>query len=208
MRLPAVVTGYTSGIFDNQPHVSIRLQSNGRSSTITPAITPAERLLIHPGDMVTLDYSPHLRYLYALEYHGQRYTLPGGSPMSNLVTAIALIPLGLLFILYPLLLTLWGWHDLRQPQVTIHGRVVGLRASQQTRAPLQRRAARPGLTPRIGRAWYGMALESLDTDTRHIMTFAISEEQQRELRQGQIVQVMHSPHLHHVLSIKLIENIE
>src|SRR5579872_1014797 len=207
-RVPAVVTGYTTSIFDNSPHLSLRAQRNGGSSTITPAITPAERLVIHPGDMVTLDYSPHLRYLYALEDRGQRYALPGGNPLSGLVTAIVLIPLGLLFSLYPLLLTLWGWHDLRQPPLTIRGRVMGLRSSQQARAPQLRRATHPGLTPRIGRTWYGVALESLDSSSRNITTFAINEEQFRGVRKGQIAQVLYSPHLHHVLSIKPTENVE
>ncbi len=204
-RIPGLVTGYTSSILDNQTHLSIHLQRNGRSSTITPPITPAEQRVIHSGDEVTLDYSPHLGYLYALEDHGQRYNLPGGSPLSNLFASIALILLGLLFFPYPLLLTLWGWHDLRQPKMMIRGRVIGLRVSQRTRPIRQRRAAHPGLTPRIGRAWYGIALEMLDSQ-QDTVTFAIREEQHKGLREGQVVEVMYSPHLHYVHTIQPIAN--
>ncbi len=154
-RIPAIVTGYTSSILDNQPHLSIRLQQNGGSRTITPAITAAQRLAIHSGDLVTLDYSPRLRYLYALEDRGQRYNLPGGSPLSNLFT---------------------------------------------------RRSTHPGLTPRIGRAWYGVALEPLDTASRQeVMTFSVSAEQHKRLHEGHMVEVVYTPHLHYVLSIKPTE---
>jgi hypothetical protein len=204
-RIPGLVTGYTSSILDNQTHLSIHLQRNGRSGTIAPAITPAEQRVIHSGDEVTLDYSPHLGYLYALEDHGQRYNLPGGSPLSGLFASIALILLGLLFFPYPLLLALWGWHDLRQPAVIIRGRVIGLRVSQRTRSPLGRRATHPGLTPRIGRAWYGMALETLASQ-QDIVPFAIREEQHKALREGQRVEVTYSPHLHYVHSIQPIAN--
>jgi hypothetical protein len=205
IRIAGIVTGYTSSILDNQTHLSIHVQRNGRSSTITPAITSAEQRVIHSGDEITLDYSPHLGYLYALEDHGQRYNLPGGSPLSGLFASIALIPLGLLFFPYPLLLTLWGWRDLRQPKLTIRGRVIGLRASQRTRPLQARRATHPGLTPRIGRAWYGMALESLASQ-QDILTFAIREEQHKALREGQVVEVMYSPHLRYVHSIQPIVN--
>ncbi|MGH2494112.1 MAG: hypothetical protein ACRDIV_05350 [Ktedonobacteraceae bacterium] len=206
-RIAGVVTGYTTSILDNQPHLSIHLQRNGRSSTITPAITPTEQRAIHIGDAVVLDYSPRLAYLYALEDHGQRYALPGGSPLSNLFAAIALIPLGLLFLPYPLFLTVWGWRDLHQPEMMMRGKVVGLRNSQRTRQAQSRRATHPGLTPRIGRAWYGVALAPLDsTSQQEITTFAIREEQYKSLHEGQMVQLRYSPHLHYVLSIQPAEN--
>lgn len=202
-RVPGIVTGYTSGVLDNQTHLSISLQQHGRSSTIAPPITSADQRVIHSGDVVTLDYSPHFGYLYALEDHGQRYTLPGGNPLGNLFAAIVLVLLGLLFFPYPLLLVLWGWRDLRQSKVTKCGRVIGLRVSQRTRSPLARRAAHPGLAPRIGRAWYGMALEMPDTASpKDIITFAVREEEHKALREGQSVEVVCTPHLHYVHSIR------
>ena len=203
-RIAGVVTGYTSGLLDNQAHLSISLQQHGRSSTVAPAITSAEQRVIHKGDVVTLDYSPRFGYLYALEDHGQRYTLPGGSPLGNLFASIALIVVGLLFLPYPFMLALWGWHDLRQSKVTIRGKIIGLRASQRTRSPQIRRTAQhPGLTPRIGRAWYGMALETPDmASQQNIITFAIREEQHKALSEGQLVEVHYSPHLHYVYSIQ------
>ncbi len=208
-RVPGVVTGYTSGLLDNQTHLTIREQRNGRSNTVTPAITPAEQPAIHPGDRVTLDYSPRLGYLYALEDHGQHYTLPGGNPLSSLFAAIALLLLGLLFLPYPLLLNIWAWHDLRQPGITLRGRVLALRSTQQARQPRQRpgAATHPGLTPRLGRAWYGVAIETLASASgQDIMTFAISAEQHSQLQEGQSITVTYSPHLHSVRSIAPIED--
>lgn len=201
--------GYTSGLLDNQTHLTIRAQRNGRSSAVTPAITPAEQRAIHSGDRVTLDYSPRLGYLYALEDHGQRYTLPGGSPLGSLFASIALTLVGLLFLPYPFLLIVWGWYDVRQPGIMLHGRVLALRATQRTRLSRQRQTAatHPGLTPRLGRAWYGMALQTLTTASQQdIITFAISEEQHRGLQEGRIVAVRYSPHLHYVRSLQPIEN--
>ena len=208
-RVPGVVTGYTSGILDNQIHLTIREQRNGRSGTVTPAITPAEQRAIHIGDSVTLDYSPRFGYLYALEDHGQHYSLPGGSPLGGLFASIALILVGLLFLPYPFLLIVWGWHDLRQPVVILRGRVLALRATQRTGLSRQRRASatHPGLTPRLGRAWYGIAIETLTPDSQQdIVTFAISEEQHRGLQEGQQVAVTYSPHLHYVRSISSTGN--
>lgn len=208
-RVPGIVTAYSSGLLDNQTHLTIREQGNRRSSIVTPAITPAEQLAIHIGDRVALDYSPRLRYLYALEDHGEYYALPGGSPLGNLFAAIALLLLGLLFIPYPFLLTVWAWHDLRQPAVTLHGRVLALRATQQARLPRQRlgAATHPGLTPRLRRAWYGMAIETLASASQQdIMTFAISSEQHSQLQEGQSIAVTYSPHLHYVRSIAPIED--
>lgn len=206
-RVAGVVTGYTGGLLDNQTHLTIRVQRGGRSSSVTPAITSQEMHAIHVGDRVTLDYSPRLGYLYALEDGGQRYSLPGGSPLGGLFASIALVIIGLLFLPYPFLLALWSWRDLRQPAVTLRGRVLALRASQRARLSRQRRASPPGLTPRLGRAWYGMAVAALDVDSQQdIVTFAISEEQHRGLQEGQVVAVTYSPHLHHVRSIQPIEN--
>ena len=207
-RVPGIVTGYSSGLLDNQTHLTIRAQRNGLSSTVTPAITAAEQLAIHPGDRVTLDYSPRLSYLYALEDHGQHYALPGSGPLGSLFAAIALLLLGLLFIPYPFLLTVWGWHDLRQPGIRLRGRVLALRSMQQTRQPRQRLgvATHPGLTPRLRRAWYGMAIETLaPVSSQDITTFAVSAEQHSQLQEGQNIMITYSPHLHFVRSISPIE---
>ena len=209
IRVPAVVTGYSSGLLDNQTHLTIHQQGKGRSGTVTPAITPAEQRAIHIGDRVTLDYSPRLGYLYTLEDHGQHYNLPGGSPLGNLFASIALLLVGLLFVPYPLLLAMWSWRDVQQPHIVLRGRVLALRATQRTRLPRQRRsgATHPGLTPRLGRAWYGMAIEPLTPASgQDIITFAISEEQHRELQEGQAIAITYSPHLHHVRAIRPIDN--
>lgn len=205
-RVPGVVTGYTRGLLDNQIHLTIHAQHSGASSTVSPAITPAQQLAIHIGDHVVLDYSPRLGYLYALEDHGQRYILPGGSPLGNLFASIGLALVGLLFLPYPFLLFVWGLHDLREPGVILRGRILALRATQRTRLPRQRRPAHPGLTPRLGRAWYGMAIKTLTTASQgDIITFAISAEQHGALREGETVAITYSPHLRYVRAIQPID---
>lgn len=202
-RVTGVVTGYTTNILDSLPHITIRLTHTATTSTIAPAVTSSIQHIIHAGDEVTLDYSPHLHSLYALEAHGQRFNLPGSSPLGNLFSSLALLLLGLVCFPYLLLLTLWGWHDLQQPGVTGHGRVVGMRAAQ--RASVMRKS-NPGFTPRIRRPWYRVALEILETGDRHThLTFSVNEEQYRTIREGQMAQITYSPHLHHVYAIKPVE---
>jgi hypothetical protein len=50
-----------------------------------------------------------------------------------------------------------------------------------------------------------MALETLASQ-QDTVTFAIREEQHKGLREGQVVEVMYSPHLHYVHSIQPITN--
>ncbi len=70
----------------------------------------------------------------------------------------------------------------------------------------QGRPARPGVTRRIGRAWYGLALQPLESPEphtqQHIVVFRLNEELYRDLREGMLVRLVYTPHLHHVQSLR------
>src|SRR5579884_1626478 len=141
VRVPGQVTGYTTNILDNLPHMVIRLHSMGFPAQVTPAISPALRNSVQPGERVILDFSPRLHTLYALESKGQRYNLPGSSPVGNPLGAIALIVLGLLLFPYPFFLARWSWRYTRgKPEHRWYDyRVKNISASQE-------KDARPHLT--------------------------------------------------------------
>lgn len=198
LKIPAVVTGYTTDAIDGQPRLTIRLERPGNPPIISPAISPATHQAIDTGDHILLDYSPHLHYLYALEFAGQRYNLPGSSALGNPFGSIALLILGLALLPYPLYLLLWAWHDLRaQSGLTIIARVAGLHTTQQTRM------ARPGITRPISRTSYSIALQEVEApDTEKIMTFRVKETTYRTLHVGDLVRIVYSPHLHYVYSLR------
>ncbi|HEX9134388.1 MAG TPA: hypothetical protein VF844_19020, partial [Ktedonobacteraceae bacterium] len=75
-----------------------------------------------------------------------------------------------------------------------------LRSSKQTRSP------QPGLTSRMFRSSYSVALEPVDsTSFQEAVTFVIKEEMYRSLREGTVVEVMYSPNLHHVYGMKQMD---
>ena len=202
MQVSGVATAYTSSNLDNLPRLTIRLDQPGGAKEITTAVSPSTSRAIHIGDGVTLDYSQHLHSLYALEDGGRRYDLPGDSATSNLPGSILLLLIASLLLPYPLFLTFGGWHDLRGGKRTMTGKVAARRTTA-TNVIRQGRSAHPGVTHRIGRAWYGMALQPLETDYRQqVMVFRLTEEQYRDLREGELMRVDYTPHLHHVQSLK------
>jgi hypothetical protein len=131
----------------------------------------------------------------------------GGSP-GTVPGSLLLLLVGLLMLPYPLFLTFGGWHDLRGQRQAVTGRVVTLRTTARD-IIRQGRAARPGMTSRLARAWYGMALqpgEPLDPRThQQIMIFRLNEEQYRDLREGEHVRVVYTPRLRHVQSLKHVD---
>lgn len=116
--------------------------------------------------------------------------------------------LGLLLLPYPLFLTFSGWYDLRARKCTVTGKIIALRTTA-TDVLRSGRSARPGVARNIGRAWYGMALILLDAnDRRTVMIFRLSEEQYRNLREGEYVRVVYTPHLHHVQALRQAGGVE
>jgi hypothetical protein len=152
---------------------------------------------------VTVNYSQHLHFAYALDYAGHHYLLPGTTAAGNPLSSIALLSIGLLLLPYPALLTHWGWQDLlierykRDKRATMTARVVDKRNTPTTRT------ARPGFTGRGTRPWYGLALLPLDANRtrRNIYTFSVNEETWTHIRQDTRVKIVYAPHVHYVYSI-------
>jgi hypothetical protein len=148
VQIPGTVTGHSTNALDGLPHLTIRLRESG-FPVVSPAVPQSISQTIHNGDLVLVDYSQHLHFLYALDYAGQRYSLPGTSASGNPPGSLALLLIGIVLLPYPALLTRWGWLDLHakygdkdRGQCTMIARVIALRSTQQAR-----RVNRPGLTP-------------------------------------------------------------
>jgi len=202
IQVPGVVTGYTTNLFDNLPHVIIRVKKANASTTIAPAVSRVTAQSLHIGDAVIVDYSHRLNVPYALEIGGQQYLLPGTSSAGNPFGSIALIVLGLIIFPYPALLATWGWRDLQTQNVDIMtARIVELRSSKQTHTP------QPGITSPISRPAYTIALEPINASfLQDVVTFSIKEEMYRALRTKTFVQISYSPNLHYVYAVKQVDD--
>ena len=201
-QVPGVVTGYTTNLFDNLPHVIIRVKNENASTTIAPAVSHATAQSLHIGDTVIVDYSHRLNVPYALEIGGQQYLLPGTSSAGNPFGSIALVILGLIIFPYPALLATWGWRDLQtQHEDIMTARIVELRSSKQTRTP------QPGITSPISRSTYTMVIEPIRASVlQDVITFSIKEEMYRTLRMKTLVQISYSPNLHYVYAVKQVDD--
>src|SRR6266702_1320627 len=200
IQVSGVVTGYTTNLLDNFPHVIIRVEKENTTTTIAPAVSHATAQSLHIGDNVIVDYSQRLHFPFALESGGQRYLLPGTSSAGNPFGSIALLVLGLVIFPYPSFLAFWGWRDLQvQGGYTMTARIVDLRSSKQARAP------EPGITSRVFRTTYTVALEPINASfSQEIVTFSIKEEMYLALRARALVQITYSPHLHYVYMLKQV----
>lgn len=200
MQVPGVVTGYTTNFLDSLVHVRIRVEKENSTTTIAPAITQVTAQFLHVGDHVLVDYSQRLHYPYALESGGQRYLLLGTSSAGNPFGSVALVLLGLVIFPYPAFLVVWGWGDLQaQSRNTMTARIVDLHSSKQARAP------QPGITSRVFRTSYTVALEPVGTSIfQGVVTFSVKEEMYLSLRERAVVQITYSPNLHYVYGLKLV----
>jgi hypothetical protein len=201
VQVPGVVTGYTTNLFDSLPHVTIRTENENSTTTIAPAVSYVTAQSLRIGDQVIVDYSQRLHFPFALESRGQRYLLPGTSSAGNPFGSIALLVLGLAIFPYPALLAFWGWRDLQvQGGNIMTARIVDLRSSKQARAP------QPGITPRVFRTAYTVALEPINVSfSQEVVTFSIREEMYLSLREGAVVQITYSPNLHYVYALKQVD---
>jgi hypothetical protein len=209
LQLPGKVASHTMNNLDGFPRLIIRLHMPGYPATITPVVSKVAFYALHDGDSILVDYTPHLHFPYALESRGQHYALPGTSMADNPIGSVALLLLGIVLFPYPALLMLWGVRDLRYQQdprdgcCTMRARVVGKRAVVSAQAG--RRANRPGLTPRLSRSWYGVAVESIEpSSSQQAMTLNVSHEVYRSVDEGALVHVRYSPHLHYVYSLEQV----
>ncbi|MGZ3642609.1 MAG: hypothetical protein ACXVCM_02040 [Ktedonobacteraceae bacterium] len=202
IQVPGIVTGYTTNLFDNLPHVIIRVKTESTSTTIAPAVSHAIAQSLHNGDTIIVDYAHRLNVPYALEIGGQQYLLPGTSSAGNPFGSIALVILGLIIFPYPALLATWGWRDLQtQHEDIMMGQIVELRSSKQTRTP------QPGITSPISRSTYTMVIEPIRASVlQDVITFSIKEEMYRTLRMKTLVQISYSPNLHYVYAVKQVDD--
>ena len=117
------------------------------------------------------------------------------------------ILISLLMLPYALFLTFGGWHDLRGQKQTVTGNIIARRTTA-TNILQQGRPARPGISTRLARAWYGVALLPIkppeQATQQQVVIFRLSEDHYRDLREGVFVQVVYTPHLRHVTSLKQV----
>ncbi len=207
LLVPGIVRQRNDGTRISPPHLTIHLQGpQGIPSAVTLTVSDSTFQQVRMNATVTVSYSPHLHFAYALDYAGRHYLLPGTTAAGNPVGSIALLLVGLLLLPYPALLAHWGWQDLlierykREKLARMTARVVDKRATTNTRM------ARPGLTGRGTRPWYGLALLPLDENmTRHIYTFSVGEEVWARIQNGIHVEVIYSSHLRYVYSLQQME---
>lgn len=203
LRAPGIVTGHTRNVLGS-PQLTIRLEEPGLPPEITLIVSPVTSATLSNGTPVTVDYAPHLRTPYALESQGHRSMLPGTSASGNLLATLALLLFGLVLLPYPFLLSFWGWRDLRTPQgCKLTAYVVALRTAKQTTTRT------PGLVRRTTHIWYGVALQPANETTTAakptVLTFGLKQEVYERLQRGDKVQVIYSPHLHHLYTLKYLE---
>lgn len=197
-QLQGIVSSHIVNNLDGFPRLSIRLHTVGFPATISPTVSKATFHAIHDGAPILVDYSPRLHFLYALDSAGQHYILPGTSKADNPIGSLALLLLGIALFPYPALLTLWGWRDLYTDHSFMTANVVGKRTALHTTT-----RNRPGLTPRLARSWYGLALEPVDpASSQQLMTFSVNYGTYCAVEEGALVQIMYSPHLHYVYAAK------
>ncbi len=204
LQVPGIVLGHAINGIDGQAHLLVGVHTTDFPPHVSAVAAKTILQTLHDGDHIILDYTPHLHVLLALENAGQHFPLQNGGMFSIFLGVFALLFLGLVLLPYPAILTSWAWRDLygrragdRQSQVT--GRVIALREAKQTRTN------RPGLTPRTTHSWYGVALVPLETTTspgQPMLTFAINHEMHTALREGEVIRVTYSSHLHYVYTLE------
>lgn len=213
LSLPGTVLSHSRNI-ENAPLLTIRLQTKeaGFPPEVSSTVSENAFRSIQNGNSIFVEYSPHLHFLYALESSGQRYDVPGVSAVGNPLGSIVLLLLGGVFLPYPAVLVSWAWRDLlterkgKQAYQNMHAQVVSLRNTSQTRI------ARPGLTPRPTRSWYGVALlpsnPNITSSPVEVITFSINQQMYTDLKEGAVVDIAYSPQLHYVYTLEILETRE
>jgi hypothetical protein len=172
--------------------------------------TDPQETLADYGPISWWSWRPGIRPLSALAIGGTISLLALAIVSLGLITLAAgelagalLVLVGLALLAYPALLARWGWRDLlveryqRDEIRVFSARVVALRATSSSRKN------RSGVMPRGTTSWHGVALLPLNADsTPRALTFSVSEELYRSLREGMQVRIKHSPHLQFVYALE------
>ena len=201
LSVPGTVTRHTITGLNSTYYLAIQLHTQGFPASISVAVNKEVYYAIGDGEAVTLEYSPHLRVLNALDAGGQHSILPNSGAPGIVLGAIALLLLGLALLPYPAVLAHWGWRDLYTGgTMRTTGTILALRAATETQM------RRPGLMPRRGvRTWYGVALSN---DAGRILTFAVNETMFRGLAEGSTITITSSPRIHYVYSLEQVREDE
>ncbi len=194
-RVPGIVVGHSQTVIGSQ-QVTIRLATPGFPTEISLVVPSNSLADLANGTHIVVEYATHQRLPYALESAGKRIVLSGTLTPG----IVSLLIFSLLLLPYPLLLSFWGWRDLRTRQTRqIIGSVVALREAKQT----TRRT--PGLVPRITSTWYGIALQAENGQSAsepEIFIFGVQQEMHKDLQRGDRVMATYSPHLRHLYALK------
>jgi hypothetical protein len=202
LRLSGIVINHSINAIDGQTNLLVSIHATDFPPHVSVTTDKSIAQTVHDGASIVLDYTPHLHVLLALESAGQHFPIQNGGLFSIFLGTFTLLLLGLAMLPYPALLTSWAWHDLygRKPdsrQRTLTGKVIALREA------IPKRANRPGLSPRPTRTWYGVALAPLDASAEQpVLTFAIPQDMYKALREGEIVRITYSSHIHYVYKLE------
>jgi hypothetical protein len=162
-------------------------------------------------------WRPGIKPLYALLLGGVAM-LPGLAIASfgalalisaahNVLASLILLAFGLLLLGYPLLLARWGMRDLLIARYTPHdlcrltSYVIATRAVEGST-----RRDRPGMMPRGTHPWHGIALLLPDdTNSHRVLTLSVDASLFPAAREGALVSIVYSPHVHYVYSLEGVD---
>jgi hypothetical protein len=214
LQLRGVITGHSSSRTGQIYELHIRLLPSPEQAADFPpilslSVSQAVFQHFHNGQMILVDYAPHLLTPYALSSLSRpqlRYPLPGTSAAGDIMGALALLLIGLLLLPYPALLTHWGWRDLIARLGGTGGQsqlATIIERRSYVPDPLAKRPAQPGLL-RIGtRPTYGIAVQLTGSATpTKVLAFRVDAERYMHLYEGMQVRLTYSPHLHYLYGME------
>ncbi len=191
LQVAGIVTGHAISADDHLPHLTMRLRSADKPTTLA-LVVPFDAFQHLPiGTTLLVDYAPRLSFPYALDYQGQRYALPGRHADGNPIGSLSLCLLGLLVLPYPALIARWAWSDLLalthgMGRHTLTARVLARRSSGN---PLGQHIQQPGLSARLARSWYALALQPQDGTP---LVFYVSQDIYEEVHLGEQVRITYA----------------
>jgi hypothetical protein len=122
-----------------------------------------------------------------------------------------LLLLGIAGLVYPITLLRWGLRDFLIERYARDNLYQGEAKVVATRAVIGTTSrSHPGVMRVTPRPWYGIALLPIngnhDYKKYQTLTFSVSEERYQSMREGMLVHIMYSPHLHYVYTLTGLSN--